>query len=58
MVLTGTVVPGPAGAQSPCYTAITGAVDHGTAVNKDNQSNPHLARGIQSRGGVCSPAGA
>ncbi|MCA9100341.1 MAG: DUF1559 domain-containing protein [Planctomycetales bacterium] len=40
------------GACSPMYTAITGAIDHETAVDKDNQSNQHLARGIQSRGGV------
>jgi len=51
-VLTGTTVPGEAGAMAPDYTAITGAVDHPTAVNKDSQTNQHRARGIQSRGGV------
>jgi hypothetical protein len=34
------------------YVAITGGVDHPTAVNKDSQTNIHRAKGIQSRGGV------
>ena len=51
-VLRGTVVPGDKGAASPMYTAITGAVDHRTAVDKDSQSNQHRAKGIQARGGV------
>ena len=55
LVLTGSSPPGPQGAASPTYTAITGAVDHPTAVNKDSQTNQHLARGIQSRGGVLLP---
>ncbi len=40
------------GACSPMYTAITGAIDHTSAVDKDNQRDPHRTRGIQSRGGV------
>ena len=51
-VLRGSIVPGDKGAASPMYTAITGAVDHRTAVDKDGQSNQHRAKGIQSRGGV------
>lgn len=43
---------GSQGAHAPSYTGISGAVDHATAVNKDSQSNQHMARGIQSRGGV------
>jgi prepilin-type N-terminal cleavage/methylation domain-containing protein len=54
-VLTGTIVPGARGAASPTYTAITGAVNHPTAVNKDGQTNQHRARGIQSQGGVLLP---
>ena len=40
------------GACSPMYTAVTGAIDHPSAIDKDNQSHQHLARGIQSRGGI------
>jgi len=40
------------GATSPMYTAITGAIDHESAVDKDNQRDQHKARGIQSRGGI------
>jgi prepilin-type processing-associated H-X9-DG protein len=43
------------GVVSPTYTAITGAVDHPSAVNKDGQSNLHRARGIQSQGGILLP---
>jgi prepilin-type processing-associated H-X9-DG protein len=50
--LAGTVVPGSPGAQAPMYTAVTGAVDHPTAENKDSQSNQHRFRGIQANGGV------
>lgn len=50
--LRGTIVPGGAGAASPTYTAITGAIDHSSAVNKDSQTNQHMAKGIQSSGGV------
>ena len=53
--LTGSAPPGPAGAASPTYTAVTGAIDHETAENKESQSNQHRARGIQSRGGVLLP---
>jgi prepilin-type N-terminal cleavage/methylation domain-containing protein/prepilin-type processing-associated H-X9-DG protein len=52
--LLGQTVPA-AGAASPTYTAITGAVDHRTAINKDSQTNMHLARGIQSEGGILLP---
>jgi prepilin-type N-terminal cleavage/methylation domain-containing protein/prepilin-type processing-associated H-X9-DG protein len=55
MSLKSTEIPGPEGGAAPTYTAITGAVDHETAVNKDSQSNEHRARGIQSRGGVLVP---
>ena len=51
-VLRGTTVPGPAGAASPTYTAITGAVDHPSIINHDSETYQHRARGIQSRGGV------
>lgn len=54
-VLKHTRIPGPEGAASPMYTAITGAIDHPSAKNKDSQSNQHRARGIQSRGGVLLP---
>jgi prepilin-type N-terminal cleavage/methylation domain-containing protein len=53
--LVGSVVPGGQGAMSPDYVAITGAVDHSSAVDKDSQTHYHLARGIQSRGGVLLP---
>ena len=55
MALKGTTIPGPQGAASPTYTAITGAVDHETAVDKSSQSNEHRARGIASRGGILVP---
>ncbi|MBN2296084.1 MAG: DUF1559 domain-containing protein [Pirellulales bacterium] len=42
--------PGPEGAASPTYTAITGAVDHPSAV-----SSPKRATGILSYGGVMLP---
>lgn len=51
-VLTGTSIPGSLGAPSPTYTAITGAIDHQTAVNKDGQTNQHMFRGIASSGGL------
>jgi prepilin-type N-terminal cleavage/methylation domain-containing protein/prepilin-type processing-associated H-X9-DG protein len=54
-VMTGTVPPGPGGAASPTYTAITGAIDHSSAVDKDSHSHEHRARGIQSQGGVLLP---
>jgi prepilin-type processing-associated H-X9-DG protein len=54
MALTDTQVPGPGGVVSPMYVAITGAVDHKSAVNKD-VANMHRASGIQSRGGILLP---
>ena len=54
-VMTWGTVPGPKGAASPMYTAVTGAIDHHTAQNKDGQSNQHRSRGIQSQGGVLLP---
>lgn len=54
-VMTWGTVPGREGVASPMYTAVTGAIDHHTAQNKDGQSNQHRARGIQSRGGVLLP---
>ncbi|MBN2291166.1 MAG: DUF1559 domain-containing protein [Pirellulales bacterium] len=48
-------VPGPEGVASPTYTAITGAIDHQSAVNKDSHTYEHGAIGIQSRGGVMLP---
>lgn len=53
MGLVGLSVPAN-GAQSPMYTATTGAIDHSTAVDKSS-GGPHNARGIQSRGGVLVP---
>jgi prepilin-type N-terminal cleavage/methylation domain-containing protein len=50
--LAGLPVPGNPGAPSPTYTAITGAIDHPTAQNKDSQTYPHYAIGIQSSGGI------
>jgi prepilin-type N-terminal cleavage/methylation domain-containing protein len=50
--LKGTEIPGDAGAFSPTYTAITGAVDHRSKVNRDGETNQHQARGTQSSGGV------
>jgi prepilin-type N-terminal cleavage/methylation domain-containing protein len=55
MCLQSTTVPGANGAASPTYTATTGAVGHSSAVNKDNQTDVHRARGIQSQGGVLVP---
>jgi prepilin-type N-terminal cleavage/methylation domain-containing protein/prepilin-type processing-associated H-X9-DG protein len=53
MVLVGSVPKD--GAQSPTYTAITGAIDHATANNRDGESNPHFGKGIVARGGMLSP---
>jgi prepilin-type N-terminal cleavage/methylation domain-containing protein/prepilin-type processing-associated H-X9-DG protein len=50
--LKGTIVPGDVGAPSPCYTAITGAIDHRTKVDRDAETNQHQARGIASSGGI------
>ena len=50
--LKGTIVPGDPGAPSLTYTAITGAIDHSTAEDKDGQTHQHRARGIQSSGGI------
>ncbi|MBN2291168.1 MAG: DUF1559 domain-containing protein [Pirellulales bacterium] len=47
--------PGPEGVASPTYTAITGAVDHQSAINKDGQSNLHRHKGIVSNGGILLP---
>jgi prepilin-type N-terminal cleavage/methylation domain-containing protein/prepilin-type processing-associated H-X9-DG protein len=44
--------PGPIGSLSPDYTAIAGAIDDRTAVDRDGNTNPHSATGIQSFGGV------
>ena len=51
-VLKGSVDAGSLGVSSTNYTAITGAVDHTTAVAKESPSSPHMASGIQSSGGV------
>jgi hypothetical protein len=55
MVLKGTVVPGSAGAMSPNYTAIHGAIDHKSAQNRDSSGQQHGVRGIMSRGGIMQP---
>lgn len=55
MVLKGTIVPGEAGAMSPNYTAIHGAIDHQSAENRDNSGQQHGAKGIMSRGGILRP---
>jgi prepilin-type N-terminal cleavage/methylation domain-containing protein/prepilin-type processing-associated H-X9-DG protein len=52
--LGGSVIPS-RGVISPMYTAITGAIDHRSAVNKDSQTYEHAARGIQSEGGILLP---
>lgn len=51
-VLVGSVESGSLGVSSTDYTAITGAIDHSTAVAKENPASPHMASGIQSAGGV------
>ena len=51
-VLTGTTVPGPKGAASPTYTAVTGAIDHSSTINKEGQSNAHMHKARRSSGGV------
>ncbi len=51
-VLTGTTVPGPKGAASPTYTAIAGAIDHQSTINKESESNQHRHKGRRSAGGV------
>jgi len=51
--MRGTIVPGPKGAASPMYTAISGAIDHPSTVDKQSESNEHRARGLcDSSGGV------
>jgi prepilin-type N-terminal cleavage/methylation domain-containing protein len=52
--LRGQTIPA-GGVASPTYTAITGAVDHPSAVNNDGESNLHRAKGIQSQGGILLP---
>jgi prepilin-type N-terminal cleavage/methylation domain-containing protein len=51
-VLTGTTIPGPKGAASPTYTAVAGAIDHRTTINKESESDPHKHKGRRSAGGV------
>jgi len=52
-VMRGTIVPGEKGAASPMYTAISGAIDHPTTVDKQSETNLHRARGLcDSSGGV------
>lgn len=53
--LHGTIVPGDPGVPSLTYTAITGAIDHSTAEDKDSATDQHRARGIQSQGGILVP---
>ena len=48
-------VPGPEGVCAPMYFATTGAADHTSAINRDNQSNEHRPTGIQSKGGIMTP---
>ncbi len=40
---------------SPMYTAIAGAIDHPSTLNKDGNTFPHSAIGRQSYGGVLLP---
>jgi len=47
-----TPVPGPKGVCAPMYFAVTGAADHRTAINRDNQTNQHQPTGIASSGGI------
>lgn len=46
--------PGPAGALGPTYTAICGAVDHISTVDRDSTTNQHDAIGKVSFGGAMS----
>lgn len=54
MGLLGQAIPA-AGAQSPTYAAITGAIDHPTVINYDGNANPDASTGRQSLGGVLLP---
>ncbi|HTN76824.1 MAG TPA: DUF1559 domain-containing protein [Pirellulaceae bacterium] len=51
-VMTGQTVPGPKGVASPTYTAISGAVDDTSTINKDGESDQHRFKGKRSAGGV------
>jgi prepilin-type N-terminal cleavage/methylation domain-containing protein len=51
-VLTGIAIPGPKGAASPTYTAVSGAIDHPSTINKESESNQHMHKGKRSAGGV------
>lgn len=50
--LRGTTVPGPKGVASPTYTAVAGAIDHASTVNKESESDPHRHKGRRSAGGI------
>ena len=54
MGLQGQAVPA-AGAQSPTYTAIVGAIDHPSTVDFDSNVNVNAATGKESQGGVLLP---
>lgn len=54
MGLQGQTIPA-GGAQSPTYTAVTGAIDHPTVINFDGNGNPNASTGQQSLGGVLTP---
>jgi hypothetical protein len=45
-------VPGPKGAASPTYTAVAGAIDHSSTINKESESNQHRHKGRRSAGGI------
>jgi len=59
-VMTGSIVPGSAGAMAPDYTAIAGGAYlnvatgqlHPTAINRDGETYPHYSTGIICAGGV------
>ena len=45
-------IPGPKGVASPTYTAVAGAIDHPSTINKESESNQHRHKGKRSSGGV------
>ncbi|MGE3805940.1 MAG: DUF1559 domain-containing protein, partial [Gemmataceae bacterium] len=50
--LTSLSPPGPDGVFRPTYTAIAGAIDHSSTVNRDSTTQPHDAIGRVSFGGI------
>jgi prepilin-type N-terminal cleavage/methylation domain-containing protein/prepilin-type processing-associated H-X9-DG protein len=51
-VLKGMTAPGNQGAASPTYTAVSGAIDHQSTINKESESDQHKHKGRRSAGGI------